>query len=353
MTTSENQLNTLDPQVTEFLNSIIRGSLTVELAEKYKLSNNLIPSIVDLIFNVASSQVSFSKIPQESSKLFSLDDATALSFSLDLIGQNFLFLASYFPEMMPVFESLGGQPEKYSEVIGRISQALAEERKYFAKQLEPEKEYVFQEKVVEEIFGREEYIEIFHQGVLQFLFKISDASTAEDFNRDLLLFLVDHLSVKNELFKGLMNNQELLGEQRIILENKNVDQTIANWLKDFIKEKGSDLFDELILVEYLTSSRNPKSLSSDGKDLLRRVLKLYRNIAFFPESQGNLDPEKWQILPFTDNDERLDSSAKNFTTRHENSLRQELELSLKTFPVGSLEHRAASEELARLDKNIN
>lgn len=352
-----NQNDNFNPQVFEFLNSMFRITLTMELARKYQLNREQSPLITDLVFSLAQKEISFSAIPQEVEKLFAFDNATARAFACDLLGTHFLFLADYFPDMLSSLESFGGKPENYIETIGRISKALAEEKAYFASENNLEEEYVFQPKEVVDDeedspvedgpLTREEYNKIFREGVLSFLFEISDLEMLEEFNQKTLVFMDEDSLAQNDFFKSLMSNQELISRNPIIIENKKEDPTIANWLKDFIKEKGSDFFDELVLAEYLATSPNPKNLSAEEKDLLRRLLNLYRNLVFFPESQESLDPEKWQLVPF----EEKHQEEKTFLEKKQDNLRRELEESLRKFQKGSLEYRAASEELERLNKN--
>ena len=355
-----NQINNLVPQVSEFLNSMFRITLTLELARKYQLSEWQSPTVTDLVFDLAEKKIPFSSIPQEAARLFTFDESTALSFSRDLLGTHFLFLADYFPDMLTSLESFGGKPENYIEVISRISKALAEEKAYFAKEMAPEEEYFFQPKSVveeeeegenldDEPLSREEYASLFNKGVISFLFEMSDPEMIREFNQETIVFISENSLAQNDFFKNLMSNQEMIGRNPIWLENKKVDPTIANWLKDFIKEKGSDFFDELILAEYLAVSPNPKNLAIDEKNLLRRLLNLYRNLAFFPESQENLPAEKWQLVPF----EEKDQQEKTFLEKKEDNFRRELEESLRKFQKGSLEYRAASEELERLNKTLN
>lgn len=357
MSNTTKQADNLIPQVSEFLNSMFRISLTLELARKYQLTDGQSPLVTDLVFDLAQNKIPFFSIPQEATRLFAFDDITAISFARDLLGTHFLFLADYFPDMLTSLESFGGKPENYIEVISRISKALAEEKVYFAKEMAPEEEYVFQPKSVveeeelldDEPLNQEEYAEIFNKGVISFLFEMSDPEMIREFNQETIVFISENPLAQNDFFKNLMSNQELIGRNPIWIENKKVDPTIANWLKDFIKEKGSDFFDELILAEYLAVSPNPKNLSSDEKNLLRRLLNLYRNLAFFPESQENLPAEKWQLVPFEDKDQQ----EKTFLEKKEDNLRRELEESLRKFQKGSLEYRAASEELEKLNKTLN
>lgn len=349
-----------EPVVAEFLSSMICTDLRIELFEKHHIANDKLKSFFLLLVDLAQNKIPFSSIPQEASRLFAFDESAALSFARDLLGTHFLFLADYFPDMLTSLESFGGKPENYIEVIGRISKALAEEKAYFAKEIAPDEEYVFQPKPIieegeegenldDEPLSQEEYASLFNKGVISFLFEMSDPEMIREFNQETIVFISENSLAQNDFFKNLMSNQEMIGRNPIWLENKKVDPTIANWLKDFIKEKGSDFFDELILAEYLAVSPNPKNLSSDEKNLLRRLLNLYRNLAFFPESQENLPAEKWQLVPF----EEKDQQEKTFLEKKEDNFRRELEESLRKFQKGSLEYRAASEELERLNKTLN
>ncbi len=351
MSISNSLNNSINPQALEFLNSMVRINLTLELADKYQLPEENSPLVTELIFNLASGKISFANLPQEAKKVFSFDDSTALSFSRDLLGENFLFIENYFPGMMEAFESFGGRPENYSEVISRISRGLVEERKYFAEQLAPDKEYIPEPKGGDdEPLSIEEYQEVFKSGVLSFLLKLDSLEMIEEFNQETIVFIDENPLAKDELMKSLLSNQETVGNSPLLIEGKKVDPTAANWLKDFIREKGSDQFDDLALAEYLASASNPKNLSPAEKNQLRRLFNLYRNLAFFPESQIDLPPEKWEIIPIEEDLETKFPSEGKEINSADNSARRELEESLRNFQKGSLEYRAAGEELERLNK---
>ena len=351
MNSLNNENRNINSQALEFLNSMVRISLTLELAKKYQISQEDSPMITELIFDLATGDVLFIDLLKEVEEGFSFDDQTALAFSRDLLGNNFLFIENYFPGMMEAFSSFGGKPENYSEVISRISKELAEERKYFTEQLSPSEEYIFQTKdSADQPFFLEEYQEIFKSGVFSFLLGITNQKIIEEFNQEAIVFIDENPLAKNEFLKNLLNNQESLGSNQIVIENKKVDPTAANWLKDFIREKGSDQFDDLALAEYLASASNPKNLSPAEKNQLRRLFNLYRNLAFFPESQIDLPPEKWEIIPIEEDLETKFPSEGKEINSADNSARRELEESLRNFQKGSLEYRAAGEELERLNK---
>lgn len=123
--------------------------------------------------------------------------------------------------------------------------------------------------------------------------------TSEISSLNLMIFKAfnDYNGLEDKVIYSLYNNEERLTRSNIIIDGKNVEPTIANWLKDFIKINGSSLFNELVLAEYISNSINARSLPLDDKTKLRRLLRLYRNLVFFPESLENVPLEKWAIIP--------------------------------------------------------
>ena len=105
------------------------------------------------------------------------------------------------------------------------------------------------------------------------------ADLINDLNQAIFYWLSKDGTIQEELSKILLANQERLTAERIIFENREVDPSISYWLKDFIKQNGSEMFDELALAQYLSSSLNTKKLSIADKDVLRKLLKLYRSHA--------------------------------------------------------------------------
>ena len=182
---------------------------------------------------------------------------------------------------------------------------------------------------------------------------------------------------EDELVDKLYNNQELLTNKFLLVDGKETAGTIANWLKDFIKENGSDYFDSLVLSKYLSLSLNPKTLPEYEKNLVKKLLKLYRNLVFFDESTNGLPMSAWEIFP---NDEattlepELETSPaeSDFIVKDEPKKEEpkievpapidvpapaeispadELQTLLKQYQPDSLEYKAISEELKRIYRN--
>jgi hypothetical protein len=127
------------------------------------------------------------------------------------------------------------------------------------------------------------------------------ASSFED--QDELNAKIIYLTAVNEnlneemLFKILLDSSEQLIETPILLEKKKVVATVSNWMKDFIKNLGTEIFDNVVMTKYLTTSENCKKLNSQDREKVKNLLLLYRNLRFFPISQGDKDPDEWEIIP--------------------------------------------------------
>jgi len=165
-----------------------------------------------------------------------------------------------------------------------------------AKVLDPAFEKLINIKPEKSIrVGKEEIINLFTKRVRETLKASPD--TIRGLNIVIFKLLNSYEDLEEKIINLLYNNDETLTIARLVLAEREVAPTIANWLKDFIKLNGSELFDDLVLAQYLSTSINTKNLSFEEKELVSKLLKLYRNLAFFPESMENLEFKDWQIIP--------------------------------------------------------
>lgn len=142
-------------------------------------------------------------------------------------------------------------------------------------------------------------LEVFSNNLESFL-SASLESTIEiikDYNGILILLLLDDPNFKKSLEKVFLANPEKLTHSEFISEGAPHSPSIANWLKDFIKQFGSGMFDNLVMARYMTTSKNIKNLSEEEKQLVKKLLLTYRNLKFFPESMPSDDGEGWEIIP--------------------------------------------------------
>lgn len=173
-------------------------------------------------------------------------------------------------------------------------------------------------------FNKNSIHEIFASSLIDLL----KGSPAEIKAFNILVFssLVEDDTLEDKIIKALFANQEEISANKIILEDKEIKASVANFLKDFIRNHGSVMPDNLVLANYLNTSSNAKKLSASEKELLNRILKTYRNLVFFPESLDNVPMELWEIVPekssqqevldvLSDEDSRTTNQDKNKAVR--------------------------------------
>lgn len=117
----------------------------------------------------------------------------------------------------------------------------------------------------------------------------------------------------NKLIKYFLDNQERFSSKNLIIKGKEVEPTIANWIKDFVDLNGSDIFSSVVLAKYLITSENVKKLKEEERQMLRQVLKIYKNLVFFPESMGSAKYLDWEIFPI--NRDLLNIFKNNFNKK--------------------------------------
>jgi len=182
----------------------------------------------------------------------------------------------------------------------------------------------------------------------------SDPTKLQDFNIALFQAFNEDEDLEDKVEALLYINQEKLSDHQIILDNHPASPSVANWLKDFIKKYGSDIFNEVTLAEYLSQSPNIKSLKPEEKDLVRKVLKLYRNLVFFPESMDGIALENWEIFPVNHNKIKSNLEVENITENPVITERQktifDLQKNLTKYPATSLEYKAIHQEINRLSR---
>lgn len=165
----------------------------------------------------------------------------------------------------------------------------------------------------------------------------------------LLILSVSNELSQEDLVKMLFTNQEKLTSKEFILDGKKQEPTISNWLKDFIKNNGGSIFDNLTLSQYLAKSENAKKIDVEEKRLLHKLLILYRNLKFFPESMGKTPTEEWEIVPLDDEEKPV---RKNIKIGGEDERVVELRNLLEQYEPGSIERRAIEEELRKLNHEL-
>lgn len=361
--------------------------LNLELAEKYGLNGIQISAMVDLVEKTYVKELRLSDLYTQAKAAFAFDEAKLRQFICDLAGYKFLPIVDWLGEDVANYiRSLGGDAATYATENADLKRLAAGDlaadtllwQEPDLPLLEVTNDVVeAAEAGVEEVgeIALEESIEQYKNILstdLGELLAIDDYLFVQQFNYRLINLLVDHEDLKDSLIAVLLNNDLKIGTETIVIEGRQIAPTAGAWINYFISQKGSVMFDAVLLSDFLVNAANAKFLSAIDKSKLSRLLWLYRNIKFFPDSLVGDDPEKWELLPNVGDvnykvvdvesniekykDRNIESSAVNEVVKaapeRNFSADQSKVMGMKAlaakYPAGSLERLAIDEEIKRL-----
>lgn len=73
----------------------------------------------------------------------------------------------------------------------------------------------------------------------------------------------------------LEQHQELLGNQKIVIKDKQYTPTIGNWILDYVSTIRKDSQDALGEMRYINSGKNLRILTIPQKKILQKILRIY------------------------------------------------------------------------------
>jgi len=301
------KLNQLPQEIKDVIDSDLDFELNGEICNKFDLTGERASKNGHLVARLLMKDLPLVGLMVEIKKLFSFDSGKAKSMATDVIGKRLLVFDDYFSgEASKQIQALGGQVKSYQSDISRqqkvISEAEAkqkqEDQEASASEIKPTAEAI-KSVPSDDKAEKNAAPEIFEKRILDFLIAEDDDLKIMINNySDILMVLVsEDKDFKKDLEDALYVNHQTLTEKNIFVSSKSVKPTVANWLKDFIDKNGTAYFDEVKLSEYVTNSNNAKKLSKKEKELLGKLLHLYRNLKFFPQSMGNRPMEQWELIP--------------------------------------------------------
>lgn len=365
-----NNYSSLPSEIKFFLGTEISGSIIIELANKYKIKEDKVYSLVFLTINSDFDLLLIKK------RVLSLD-LTGISldkFWLDFLGSFLLPISEAIKEytnskvnIPEEIRKIGGNSKNYQKYIDSFNKEIEE------KSEESSRNFIEEYKNDFDIKEESDYIfDLLSTDVIAML-TTDSFKASSSLNLGIIYLLTEDETFKDKALRKLFVNNEILGMESILIDNKKVEPTISNWLKDFIKRNGSDNFNDLLLIDYINNSTNAKNLSSNNKNILANLLRFYRNLSFFPDSLKNIDASRWKIFPFSDqeNEEEKQSNLnegrriiKNSDILQEESSPREAEVLveregeeilalrrlLNSYAPSSLERKAINEEIRKIKK---
>lgn len=285
----------LPDEVKLYFSSEINGKNVLELAKEYKVEDY---QIYSLVFLAVNSDFDL-EVLKDRIKKMELTGISAKKLWIDFLGRILLpiekLLEIQFPDKIKIeaeIKRLGTNPVRYKNQIEEVIDLIEDENIKVLEKLITD----FEESI--DIKKEREYVIDVLKNDLLNIFKTSSLSANIALNRGFIYLLFNAEGFKIEALRVIMLNQSLIGKSNILMDGREVAPSVANWLKNFIKEKGSDMFDDIVLAQYLDNNNGAKQLNQEEKEILSSLLRFYKNINFFPESMQNIAPDKWQIFPF-------------------------------------------------------
>jgi len=332
------QLNKLPKNIYDILLSSTNASANKELIEKYGVDGD---SFMDLI-NGLYVEKNIPELLSSVKTTFFLDDNKSLALALDIAGYKLLLADDYFSGQASKFITDNkGDLNAYQKIADSLKQKINVEILKWNEDAKPYEEESFVSTVGEDNLAispeakKNFLLDIFLNKLSEFLF--TERTIIEDINSSLILLLIDNPQYIQEFKGALLKSSSQLVAQQITIDDRLLEASVSNIIKDFIGEQGSDIFSSMELSKYLISGTNILSFSDAEKNSVRHLLKTYRNLFFFPESLQNLPLEAWEIIPMDDNSpvpqvKKLDSSP------------DDIEILMAKYRQESLEHKALEEE---------
>lgn len=293
-----NKFSQLPANVLDFLSSDFVIDLNREIIKQYRLggSENLIGIVNGLFFK----DFNFDNLISVVVKDFNLDKRSAENLALDIVGRYCLIFDAFFAGRASRFILDNGRKiidyKSSVDAWHRVAAKLIEER-VPDESVTSVEEVVFKE--VNEESEKKAATDVFQKNIVDFLTANGSEFNLvlDDYNGVLLILLDKDKNFKKSLEEALYINQQVLTSRPIKIGGKELAPTVANWLADFIAFAGTDYFDAVKISDYLIKGENTKQLSEPDRALLTKLLDIYRKIKFFPQSFGNIPPERWQLLP--------------------------------------------------------
>jgi hypothetical protein len=396
MNSYEEKIAKMPAAVRDFFESFTGTQMNLLICQRNSLVNDDVGVNTDIVADLFFKDLDFKDLPARIKTDFKFSDLQAKKLAADIVGIRLLVVDDYFSGGASAYlKTLAVPAENYQKIVADQKIALRKEKEEEAieeakhqqeiaereaAQNESENPAVKIEEAIEinndfkidwEV-EKEEVLKIFKNGLADIL----SANIVQEELNDVLIYLLTDKGeqFRAELEKNLLANNEVLTFAKFAIAGRPVAAVISAWLKNFISEVGSIKFDNLALTKFLTSSANAKVLSEEEKNIVKRLLMVYRNIKFFPDSMPNKTGEGWQVLPFEAEveDNRLEEArakieslpkqvaeaakavkpaAISATNTEDVSGRlEELKVMAEKYPPNSLSRKAVVEEIKKISK---
>ncbi|MBU1683881.1 hypothetical protein KKC56_00205, partial [Patescibacteria group bacterium] len=245
------KISQLPAEVQFFYESKSLGKALDELNKRYNIT---IDDLGELLDQITLADFNFNDLEKIIKIKLNFEDEIVKWTTLDYLGMIFLPIDRYLNniDVKQEIKNRGGYLEKYQEYVDDFIEEIEDEKFKLLDQLI---------KKHEELVNPEEEknatIYLF-QNHLADILKEGSRGAVVNLNGGLVYLLFNKEGFKEEINKILLSSQEKLTHKEFVLDAKAHSPTVANWLKDFIKQRGSGMFDNVALADFVTNSKNAK-----------------------------------------------------------------------------------------------
>lgn len=333
-------------EVSLYFGADLNANINLELVSKYNMD---ITSIHDLVEDFFISNFSFSQLKQNIQNIPAIS-GRANEFICDFLGKLFLPVAESLKiEVENEIKLNGGRASDYQKNINDYKEFLEDQSIEIFNELAEDFENTFDIKEEENIV-----INFLGENILGIL-SDSDNTGCMQMNGSLVYLLINKKDGLNKFVNAFLGNNEKLSNKKIVLNGKEEDVTISNIVKHFIAQNGSGMFSSIVLAKYLSSTEISNIFDEAGKKVLRKILKIYRNLVFFPDSMTNIPIDEWEIFPLEDISSDIEKNnveekpVYQPVNTHEEEIKVLKEL-LQKYPNKSLEKKAIEGEIKKIQE---
>jgi hypothetical protein len=319
------------------------GSTINELCSSFGLDAEYVGNMVD---EYTVNNFRFDGLEQRMHIEKNFDNNKSAAFADEFIGKIFMPLDPYLKDrkIEQILAKRNCRAIEYKKYVQRYIDELESLHLEFLEELEI--------KIMKQVDIEEEkvaIIDVLKHNLADIIHGGTSGATTE-FNGALLFLLHNDPGFKLEALKAIMENNAKITDKKFILKNHDTFPTIKNWLDDFINENGTDDFNNITLMRYLSESENGKVLNFQERKAVGKLLNFYRNIKFYPQSISNLPPEEWQIFPIYEEGVKDKARTTSGPPKTVDEALAHFDREAAVYPEGSLERKAILEEKRRYEK---
>lgn len=282
-------LDTIPENIREVYLSDEYDTYIDSLVLTYALNDEKQGVLQDIIRQLWSKRIAPEKLSDVLRSELGLTAEEATPFAKSMFANIVVLFPEYFGDQTKNYIALGGAMDKFYEESILAGVLL----RYYNDQIRP---YTDRIAAIDLDIQAHDAVKFFSEGIVGTI-AAPDGIYKASFNDLLIGLLASSETYYQELLQALYENKELIGAQSILLDGKRAEQSVENWIKDVMSFTGGEIT-TISLSKYLSESGNVRQLTNDHREVLRKLLEVFRILKNFPASFEKVPPDQWMVIPY-------------------------------------------------------